>query len=434
MSGTLWRVPAFGGEPVALEPPVDGQLAQHSQPEMLPGSREVLYTNWQRAPMVWRSRVEVLSIATGKSRILIDDASQPKFMRARGMLAFHQRGSLLAAPLRLDGVRLKPDEPPVLIATIGGEGSGAYPRYAVSDGGDLAIIPGEALAEETDLAWFGSDGVVSTVFRGSSQIWTLRLSPDAARVAYTIFPPKGDLWVLDIERSAPMKLTSTGNAFYPVWTPDGKRIAFQRQDADGKSRIEWTAADGSGAPETLYEDPGGAGCFPTGFSPDGRLLAISVQTGKGDVTDVAVVNIDGDRKATRLFETPADRVGVRFSPDGSMIAYCSVESGRAEIYIHPYPAMDKRALGSTTGGERPTWSADGKRLFYRYGSTIYAVDVSPPPNLSVGKPVVVLDKLPGMRYDAMPDGSRFIMGRPRGDWAPKTSINIVTNAVPRGSK
>ena len=158
-------------------------------------------------------------------------------------------------------------------------------------------------------------------------------------------------------------------------------------------------------------------------------LAISVESTPDGRTDVFLVRMDGDHTPARLFESPADRVGARFSPDGTMIAYSSTETGRAEIYVQPFPSLDRKSPVSTDGGERPVWSSDGKRIFYRYLEKIHAAEVSPPPTLAVGRPVVLIDNLPGLRYDASPDGTRFIMGRPRGEWGTRTRINVVTGAV-----
>lgn len=64
-----------------------------------------------------------------------------------------------------------------------------------------------------------------------------------------------------------------------------------------------------------------------------------------------------------------------------------------------------------------------------YLGTIYAVEIAVTPEIVIGKPEIVLEKLPGMRYDPSPDATRFIRGRPRGEWTPQTCINVVMGAV-----
>jgi len=428
--GALWRVPASGGEPEAIGTPPDFAREVHSQPEVLPGSRRVLFTCWARAGGAITPRIEAMDLSTGERRVVVADASQPKFAAASGMLLFYRGGSLMGA--RFDAVRLAlTGEPVHVIGPLSSDTVGNFAQYSVSRDGTLAIVPGNTPTAQTDLAWFGVDGASSTVFSGGVGIRTLRLSPDGARVAFTTEFPETDLWVLDLERGTPIRLMSEGESYFPVWTPDGSRLAFEHHEAGAPSRIVWMPADGSGEAELLYEHPGGATCFPTDFSPDGRTMLITIDVGPGDWSDVYLVALDADRAATLLHSTRGDRVAARFSPDGSMVAYCSTETGRPEIYVVPYPGVDQKVLVSTEGGMRPTWSADGARLFYRYADTMYAAEISLPPAMEAGLPSVVLEDLPGDRYDTAPDGARFIMARPRGDWGPQTEIEVVVGALSR---
>jgi dipeptidyl aminopeptidase/acylaminoacyl peptidase len=331
-----------------------------------------------------------------------------------------------------------------VIGPIGGDESSAVARYTVSGLGDLAFVPGEVSSGDTDLAWFGVGGITTTVRQGTSGIRTLRLSPDGARVAFTTEVPETDLLVFDFERHTTIRLPTSGGVYFPVWTPDGKRIAFEHEYAPGLARIEWTPADGSGAPEVLSRCPDGTKCFPTDFSRAAVLLALSAEATDSGTTDVFLFHTAGDgalltsktpvsplSPARLLLESSANRTSARFSPDGSLIAYASTETGRSEIYIQTFPALDRKTIVSANGGERPTWSGDGKRIFYRHLDKIYSAQVSAPATLAVTTPVVLIDKLPGNRYDAAPDGTRFIMGRPRGEWGSQTQINVVIGAVRR---
>jgi hypothetical protein len=86
--------------------------------------------------------------------------------------------------------------------------------------------------------------------------------------------------------------------------------------------------------------------------------------------------------------------------------------------------MDRKVRVSVDGGERPTWSADGATLFFRYQDTVYAAAVQGGSAPVVGEPAVVLANLPGGRYDTFPAGDRFITCRPKGRWDPLTRIDI----------
>jgi Tol biopolymer transport system component len=57
----------------------------------------------------------------------------------------------------------------------------------------------------------------------------------------------------------------------PVWSPDGRRIAFSSQTESGIGSLSWQFADGSGTVEKLTNDTR-TQQFPTSFSPDGTKL------------------------------------------------------------------------------------------------------------------------------------------------------------------
>ena len=156
----------------------------------------------------------------------------------------------------------------------------------------------------------------------------------------------------------------------PVWTPDGKRIAFH-SDTEGPLNIFWQLADGSGDIERLttsvYNN------VPGSFSPDGQTLAfheVNPTTGN----DIWVLRL-GDRKAQPFLRTPFSETAPRFSPDGRWLAYVSDESGRYEIYVQPYPGPGGKWQISTEGGTEPVWNPNGRELFYRSGNKMMAVDV-----------------------------------------------------------
>jgi serine/threonine-protein kinase len=435
MPGTLYRVVA-GGEPVLLEPSVDAAKEVHHQPEVLPGSRQVLFTAWIKEGKDWKARLEAIDLSSGKRKVIAPEGSQARYASGSKELVFQKAGVVVAAPFDPAAAALT-GEATRVVGLSGREpvtgSAGSYARFTVSGTGMLAYLPGSPPMEASDLAWFGVDGSVTTVMQGDIGVRSLRVSPDGGRVAFTTNPPVTDLRVLDLERKTTIRIATAAAAFSPVWTPDGARIAFEQHGVthDG-SQIAWAAADGSGLPEVLYTSPAGGICFPSAFLPDGKSLVIAV-VGAEDNTDLFLLRVDGDRALTRMFGTPADRVAARFSPDATMIAYASTDLGRSEVYVHPYPALDRRLCLSTEGGERPCWSGDGRRLFFRFRDKIFVVDVSPPPAFEFGQARMLLEKLPGDRYDVSPDGTKFIMARPRGGWGPETSIHVVMGALGGGN-
>jgi serine/threonine-protein kinase len=139
-----------------------------------------------------------------------------------------------------------------------------------------------------------------------------------------------------------------------------------------------------------------------------------------------------DRKPQPFVQTAAVETAPRFSPDGHFIAYNSDESGRAEVYVRPYPGPGGKWQISTDGGTEPVWNPKGRELFYRSGNKMMAVDVTTEPTFSVGKPKMLFEGayIPTPRsfpdYDVSPDGERFLMLKSTEQSAP-AQINVVLN-------
>jgi Tol biopolymer transport system component len=107
--------------------------------------------------------------------------------------------------------------------------------------------------------------------------------------------------------------------------------------------------------------------------------------------DIGLLSLDGDRKLMPLIQTPFDEGQGAFSHDGRSVAYTSNESGRSEVYVQPYPAMDARVQVSTDGGNEPVWSHSGRELFFRQGKKLMAADVMAAPRFSAGRPRVLFE-------------------------------------------
>jgi serine/threonine-protein kinase len=127
----------------------------------------------------------------------------------------------------------------------------------------------------------------------------------------------------------------------------------------------------------------------------------------------------------------------QLSPDGRWLAYAADdESGRREIYVHPYPGLGSKRQISFGGGNEPQWSRDGRELFYRSGNKMMAVAIATAAGFVAGKPQPLFEGnyasgLAGWvraNYDVSPDGQRFLMIKPVDQGRePLTQINVVLN-------
>ena len=98
--------------------------------------------------------------------------------------------------------------------------------------------------------------------------------------------------------------------------------------------------------------------------PDGRLI-LAVLHPSGGGSDLLMLPADGG-KADELIKTEFSEDSARVSPDGRWLAYRSNRSGRSEIWVRA-TAGSAPVRVSQDGGREPTWSRDGRELFYLQG-------------------------------------------------------------------
>ena len=245
------------------------------------------------------------------------------------------------------------------------------------------------------LVWVSADGEEPIAAEPRTYTY-VRLSPDGSRAAIEIRDRENDIWVWDFTRETLSRLTfAPGTEVYPVWTPDGARIAFG-STRDRTSGVFWRAADGTGSVEQLTENSSSP--TPYAFSPDGQYLVFRERTLIDGVLndDLHVLTLDETRTSRPLIATEFSELNAEISPDGRWLAYDSNESGRTEVYVRPFPEVDDgRWQVSTAGGSWPVWSADGQTLFFIGGSFLgptgmVAVSVQTSSGFASSSPEVVV--------------------------------------------
>jgi len=139
-----------------------------------------------------------------------------------------------------------------------------------------------------------------------------------------------------------------------------------------------------------------------------------------------------------VVQSEGDQMHANFSPDGSLIAYTSNESGRFDVYAQSLQPPARKWTISVNGGYEPRWRADGRELYYLADDqTLMAVSVSAagvPLGVPFGVPraLFVAQVHAGVsslrtHYASSRDGGRFLIHR-RSD-VPPTSITVVLNAM-----
>jgi hypothetical protein len=419
----LRRVPSAGGTAEFLTQ-VDytkGETA-HRWPAFLPGGKAFLFAI-EKGSNPDDAQIVVQRLDTGQRRLLVQGGTFPQCV-ATGYLVYVQGGVLMAVPFDVERLQVK--TPAVPVGEDVRESSFGAAEFGLSPQGSLVYVPaaGGVQGTQLKLVWVSRDGAEQPLAAPARDYKSLRLSPDGQRVALTT---DGHIWLYDLSQQTLTRFTFEGSLNeHPVWTPDGKRIAF-RSNKEGPTNIYWQLADGSGGLERLTSSE--YTNTPMSWSPDGQQLAFSEFNPTTGI-DIWVLRLS-DRKTQPFLRTPFNESVPRFSPDGSWLAYVSNESGRLETYVQPYPGPGGKWQISTERGTEPVWNPNGRELFYRSGGKMMAVDIAIQPSFAAGKPRMLFEgpyEAPtDSNYDVSRDGRRFLMLKPSEQEAAASQINVVLN-------
>jgi Tol biopolymer transport system component len=424
----LLRIPAAGGEAVAVTKLDTRRQTGHLFPQFLPGGRQFIFyvTGQPDAQGIYLG-----SLDTAEIRRLTAADTAGRYVQ--GWLFYIRQGALVAR--RLDTARGELMGDPVTVAdSVAVDARTLAGAFSVSAAGLIAYRASGGIRRQ--LAWFDRTGkALGTV--GPPDENTLlnpALAPDGRRIVIErTVQSNRDLWVLDGDHMTRLTFDPSNDG-YPIWSPDGNRIVF------------FSARKGTA---TLYEtSPGGAGSetllvgseekqYPTGWSSDGRFVAYSQFGSPGPGIHLGVLTMTGERKSQLFLKTDFDTHGGQFSPDGSWMAYQSNESGRFEVYVRPFPGPGSQWQVSTDGGTGPRWRTDGRELYYlapdgklmAASITTHGTRIESGPPTPLFSPRIVSSQgTPLAQYDVARDG-RFLINVTTED-AVTPPITLIQNWKP----
>jgi eukaryotic-like serine/threonine-protein kinase len=431
----LLRVSAAGGEPQVLTRPDPSKGEQdHVFPFALPDGRGVLFTITPNGP-IENAQVAVLDLKTGQTKTLIRGGTSPAYVET-GHLIYAVAGTVQA--VRFDINKLEVTSDPVLVVDHVRSNNLGAAEFAISRNGTLVYAPGTGAAAQAaaarQLVWVDRKGYEEPIKAPSRAYFYPRLSPDGKRLAVDTRDQDLDVWILDFAAQPLQRFTfDPANDWFPVWTPDGKRIAFA-SGRTGTMNLFWQPSDGSGRAERLTTSPSIQ--WPYSFTPDGKSLVYLDQAPKSGF-DLRLLHLDTMRSEA-LLETTATESNGEVSPDGRFLAYQSNETNQDEIFVRPFPNVGAGVWQiSSEGGSRPVWSRNGRELFYLDSNGLLtAVQVQTTPSFTRGAATKLLETRyfvanTGRPYDVSPDGQRFLMVK---DTAPDSnttpaSLVVVVNWV-----
>ena len=291
-----------------------------------------------------------------------------------------------------DAERLEVTGRPFFLAEHVGRSTSFLSGVSASLTGAVAYAP--PLAQSGRLAWVDRRGTpLETLPLPEGDYTDFQLSPEGTRLATSLGNAKTnavDIWLTNLSSGRTSRLASGGAVTAAaVWSPDGTRLAF-RSNRTGVIELYERSANGGGVdrpllpPEAYRTVP--YGLFPTGWSPNGDLIASAPRRGGG--MDLWLLPLGDTAPPRLLIGSAAQELHGNFSPDGRLLAYTSNETGRFEVFVETVPRSDRKWPISSNGGYEPRWEANGREVYYLSETRqLMAVAVGPGP--SFGAPVAL---------------------------------------------
>jgi Tol biopolymer transport system component len=419
--GPLFRVSAAGGDPTPVRPLAEGETEQ-MWPQFLPDGKHYLYLSLGTGPN--RQGIYAASLDSTDRKFIVATDSNAAYVES-GQLLFTRGDVLMAQPFNLRSMALTGEPRPVAdhielssSAQNGGLNAFASATFSASPNGVL-VWRRSLQSSQSQLQWYDRRGKKLSTVGELADYSQPNLSPDDSKLAVAIRDPQTrtrDIWIFDLKRGSRTRLTfDPADDFNPVWSPDGARIAFT-SDRAGQRDIYVKLADGSGQEQLLLGEKGTAKNVED-WSRDGKYLIYNY----GTPNHLYVLPLAGDRRPVPYVSMNFYTNEGQFSPNVRWVAYRSLESGKAEVFVQGFNLDPAQPRGkwqiSTAGGELPRWSGDGRELFYHLRDSYFAVDVKTDGKVfeaGIPKPLFAAPTVPSSATGGSPfvvtrDGQRFLV-------------------------
>jgi eukaryotic-like serine/threonine-protein kinase len=446
----LWRVAASGGNAILLTK-IDKTKKEsgHGYPQFLADGNRFLYFVESADPGVQGVYASSLDHPDARKQIVRTSAKAAYVPPRDGYPAYLlwlREQSLLAQ--RFDAGTLEREGEPTLVADDIGLNPGNPVRasFWASEEGTLIYFASPP-SQKRPLVWMSRDGKPLGDAAPEDAFQMPAIAPDG-RIAFSRIVEQGagrgnqDIWIWDPTRQTMTRLTF--DAFQdvmPVWSPDGRRLAFGSVRETGESQVFVREASGAGSEVRLSQS--NALQTPLDWSRDGRYLLIRERGGtpaSSSSYDLVALPLDTSQKPIPLVHSSFNESMGRISPDGAWLAYRSDETGQPEFYIQafPTPGANGRPLGkwqvSNSGASDLKWRDDGRELYYEApDGKIMAVEIDVDASrVRIGTPRELFSgnsDVAGLHsFDATGDGMRFlILQAPRTGAAGGLHLNVLSN-------
>ena len=327
-----------------------------------------------------------VSLETLEQEVLLENVIYARYLPP-GYLVYVRAGTVEA--VAFDLAKRKPTGSAVpVVPNVLSDSIYGVAQFAFSDNGHLVYVPGGDTARSRPV-WVDGHNNTELLDMDAQVYGSFKLSPDNEHLAISVKKQGRDIYVYNLERGTETRLTRGGTNDYPIWTPDGGRVVFSRNEADGQWYILSASADGTGKADLLWSSQ--HELKPYSWSSDGKLLALYQFNPPGGY-DIVGLDIAEGSELEAIWKTDFGEWHPALSPDDRHMAYTSDKDSGFQVYVRPYPNPgDWVERISLESGEDPIWSTNGDRLFYRDGDKCLEVPISTEPKFHADAPDVVFE-------------------------------------------
>lgn len=367
-------------------------------PRLTPDGTGVLYLDTRSG-----SKLMYYDLAADTAFTALQESAEALYLPTGHILYAAVGGGLFA--VRFDLKRHATSGDPVLIVSDIQPNGGISPFQVTHNG---ALVYRAGLDPEYRVLVRNPSGKIDTLPIAPKIIGYVRVSPDGRTLAITVGSARGTnrfTSLYDLALGNLTRFTQDGGGHSPMWSPDGKRIAFTAELPGGDAEdIFVQPVDRSTPPMRLFKMPNDqhASSWPldttlvfSSQSAPGTLGNLRGVASGGTPGTVYVTNPSAPGATPRSYLSAEwGQLDAAISPDGKWAAFTSLEAGAPDVYVRPFPSISAGGVVkiSSGGGGSARWSGDGRTIYYRGtdGKTIRAVHVTMGTSVTASAPETVM--------------------------------------------
>jgi len=389
----------------------------------------------------YQQDLAIMDTGAARASVLLENSASAR-IGPDGALLFTRVSTLYGATLDLE--RMKVGTPVQLVAGLRNPGSYTDAPFNVSRDGTLVFLPGGEQGVKRRIEIRSPDGtnkVLPLEPRAFEE--AISVSPDESRMLVVVISPNKlmEIWgtELDSPRLRRLRGSITSDLNYPQFAKDNDTFVYMRSEG-GKVGVEAASFDGHFEPYWVVEPVDAGFIAPQTVDPVRSTILCLWERAEG--IRLYKAELKKSSQLVPAFSDTSNKESGDFSPDGSMVAYTSDETGRREVYVSTVREDGSfgRAVAVTTAGARGMrWSrspgaaaAEKKNqpmqlvVFSRDGPSAYPITPGERPRVGPAEPLGYDRKNAIGAAEQLSESRRLIIVRGENE-DPPTRAEVVLN-------